>query len=104
MDDYDHLMTNEEAAAFLQVHPQTMTAWRRRKFGPKWIGIGYNIRYIKAHLVEWLNLRTVDPNVKVEPNINAEPKPIKLPKMSSRLREILDLPRVPKGRPKMKTA
>jgi predicted DNA-binding transcriptional regulator AlpA len=54
------LLTTEEAAAILDVRPQTLAVWRSSKrHGPPYVKIGHNIRYRMRDLEAWLESRTV---------------------------------------------
>ncbi|MBF0342356.1 MAG: helix-turn-helix domain-containing protein [Magnetococcales bacterium] len=92
------LLTTVDAAKFLDVHAQTLTIWRRQNRGPKYIPIEGNIRYDQADLVAWLESRKVDPS-----SLGKDLPKIRPKKYADLLRETLNLPRVPRGRPR-KTA
>jgi len=50
----EEALTEEEAAAFYKVKPQTMAKWRMQKTGPKYCRIGTGrgaIRYLKSELI-----------------------------------------------------
>ena len=48
-------LTNEEAAAWLKVHPLTLHRWRQRGTGPEWYRLGERrIYYRKADLKAYL--------------------------------------------------
>lgn len=52
------LINTESAAALLGVKPATLIAWRHRRTGPSFVGIGRLIRYRPSDLLEWLERRT----------------------------------------------
>ncbi|MEO5335169.1 MAG: helix-turn-helix domain-containing protein [Magnetococcus sp. YQC-5] len=89
-----NLMTTKEAAEYLQLSPGTLTNWRMRKFGPKYVKNGGSVRYTQSAIAEWIQSRTVDPNIKQEPQ-SIKPRS---PSRAEKLRETLNLPRVPRGR------
>jgi hypothetical protein len=45
IDDRRQLGTPDEVAAFLQVKPGTLSQWRHRQEGPKFIKVGKLVRY-----------------------------------------------------------
>lgn len=50
------LMTELEAANFLQIQPKTLQRWRMQGVGPKCVKIGKkNIRYKMDDLMEWVD-------------------------------------------------
>jgi excisionase family DNA binding protein len=54
------LLTREEAAAYLDVKPQTLACWATTKrYGLKYIRVGRNVRYRQADLDRFLAARTV---------------------------------------------
>lgn len=54
------LLTTEQAAAFLDLKPQTLAVWRfKKRCGPAYVRIGHNIRYRMRDLEAWLESRTV---------------------------------------------
>ena len=56
--DLDALLTETQAAEFLQVSPRTLQAWRVRGGGPRYQKLGRAVRYQRRALVEWLEART----------------------------------------------
>jgi hypothetical protein len=61
----DATLDTAQAAALLQVEPDTLRHWRRRGVGPPYVRVTHNIiRYLPRHLEEWLAARTVVPEPK----------------------------------------
>jgi len=58
--DPDQLFTPEEAAALLNVKPQTLAKWRMggRGLGPHFVKVGRAIRYRRATLVSFIEGNT----------------------------------------------
>ena len=54
------LMTTDEAAKFLDVHPATLATWRMIEGrGPRYLKVGErNVRYRRSELDRWLTART----------------------------------------------
>lgn len=48
------LWTVEETAAYLQVPPATLYAWRNRRIGPPGIRVGRYVRYRPVDVERWL--------------------------------------------------
>ena len=50
------LMTTDEAAEFLDLHPATMATWRMTEGrGPRYFKVGQrNVRYRRSELERWL--------------------------------------------------
>lgn len=60
------LLTNDEAAAYLGVAPQTLTIWRCvKRYAIPYIKVGSRIRYRREDLDAWLASRTVGPQARV---------------------------------------
>lgn len=57
------LMTTEEAAALLDVQPNTLAKWRRLDAGPPFVKVGRNVRYRRRDLAEWLDGQRVLPGM-----------------------------------------
>jgi excisionase family DNA binding protein len=54
------LLTREDAAAYLDVKPQTLACWASTKrYGLRYVKVGRNVRYRKADLDRFLEARTV---------------------------------------------
>jgi hypothetical protein len=50
----EEALTEEEAAAFYKVKPQTMAKWRMNRVGPSYFRLGHKrgtIRYFKSDLI-----------------------------------------------------
>jgi excisionase family DNA binding protein len=54
-------MTEDEAAAYLDLRPTTLASWRNKNVGPAYLKVGRLIRYRQADLDAWLNSRLVTP-------------------------------------------
>ena len=54
------ILTEVEAATFLKVKPQTLSAWRHRSVGPNFTRAGKCIRYRMADLLAYLDQQTVN--------------------------------------------
>ena len=58
----DRLMTPLEAAAFLNVRPQTLATWRSsNRYGIPYVKVGHVVRYRRSDLERWLKGQTVTP-------------------------------------------
>ena len=59
----DHLLTQDQAAAILNLeNARTLSAWRVRRIGPKWINIGKRcIRYRRMDLESYIESCAVSP-------------------------------------------
>jgi len=60
-DTLPRLLTCDEAAALLQVRPQTLAVWRSSRRHPelRYVRVGRSIRYRYADLLAYLAARTV---------------------------------------------
>ena len=58
-DDGLHLMTEQQLADALQMHPQSLADWRHRSSGPRYVKLGRCVRYRIADVEEWLESRAV---------------------------------------------
>lgn len=56
-----HLMTTKEAAAFLDLKPNTLVKWRQRGEGPPFVRLGANVRYAEADLRAYIEGNRVFP-------------------------------------------
>ena len=57
MDQEHHLLTNEEAASYLRLRPQTLRVWRYKRKGPQFLKIGNKVCYRRDDLDRWLESR-----------------------------------------------
>ena len=48
------LLTNEQAAALLDLKPSTLPVWRCHGKGPRFIKYNHAVRYAEADVLEWL--------------------------------------------------
>ena len=49
------LLTTDQAAGFLDVHPATLATWRSEGRGPRYLKVGErNVRYRRSELERWL--------------------------------------------------
>jgi hypothetical protein len=58
------LLTEKQAADFLVLPPRTLTNWRYRRTGPKFVRTGRHIRYRMRDLEAWLTKREQDPETR----------------------------------------
>ena len=94
------ICTQEEAAAILHVSRKTLTNWRVKRLskGPKFFRSGRKILYRRVDIAAWVAGEIIDPE---EKQVQQPPqKIIRRPSIGLKLRETLDLPRVPRGRPR----
>ena len=64
MDNTTTLLTATQTADLLQVHTNTLSRWRLRNTGPRYIRISdgpRGVRYRRADLERWLQQRTQTP-------------------------------------------
>jgi predicted DNA-binding transcriptional regulator AlpA len=54
----DQLLTDDEVAEMLRVHPATLKNWSRRGAGPPRIKIGAGVRYRLADVEAWITAQT----------------------------------------------
>ena len=64
-DDSGNLLTQEQAAEFLNMKPSTLTTWRALRKGPKYSKVGRSVRYRRSDLVEFVSGRVVEPLVEM---------------------------------------
>ena len=55
------LLTEEEAAEFLQIPVRTLQSWRYRKQGPAYVKMGHAVRYRVELLDTWVDQHIVEP-------------------------------------------
>ena len=57
-----NLLTSEQAATFLQLHPNTLANWRSsRRVELPYVKVGGAVRYREADLLEFLQQNTTRP-------------------------------------------
>ena len=55
----DHLLTNDDLADELGVHPTTLAQWRLiAGRGPRFVKVGSSVRYRRSDVEKWLTERT----------------------------------------------
>lgn len=55
------LLDTEQAAAHLNMQPQTLRVWRTQGKGPRFVRIGRHVRYQMGQLDAFIEAQTVDP-------------------------------------------
>jgi excisionase family DNA binding protein len=55
------LLTIEELAEYLDVPVATVRTWRANKTGPRGVRVGRHVRYRRADVEDWLELRSDPP-------------------------------------------
>ncbi len=56
----DSLLTREQAAAYLNVRPQTLAVWATNKRYPlAYVRVGRSVRYLRSELDQFIAARTV---------------------------------------------
>jgi excisionase family DNA binding protein len=50
----DRLLTDDEAAAYLQASTSTLNFWRTQRRGPAFVKLGRNVRYRRCDLDRWI--------------------------------------------------
>jgi hypothetical protein len=58
MADFEPLLTELDAARFLNVHPGTLRNWRCKGKGPAYTLVGEAVRYIPQYLRDYVDVRT----------------------------------------------
>jgi hypothetical protein len=61
MDTTGELLTEREAADRLLMKPQTLTKWRCRKRGPRYVRLGGKVRYRAGDVQAFIDAGVVDP-------------------------------------------
>ena len=51
---HQKLLTTDQTAEILDVHPATLAAWRSEGRGPRYLKIERNVRYRSEDLERWL--------------------------------------------------
>lgn len=55
----NELLTDIQAAEVLDVSPGTLSVWRSTgRYGIPFVKIGFNVRYRRGDLMDWLDKRT----------------------------------------------
>jgi len=49
------LLDSNKVARLLGVEVETLGAWRRKGYGPRWYRVGKNVRYTETDLRVWMN-------------------------------------------------
>jgi predicted DNA-binding transcriptional regulator AlpA len=58
----DQLLTEREAAAMIaDLKPATLSKWRRRRKGPRYLKLGSKVRYRLTDIEEWTAAQLIDP-------------------------------------------
>jgi excisionase family DNA binding protein len=57
--DPDSLVTEVQAAKFLNISIRTLQAWRIKLAGPRFVRVGRAIRYRRSDLTAWIEANTV---------------------------------------------
>jgi hypothetical protein len=57
--DSDALLTEAQAADFLNLSVRTIQAWRNKWTGPVFVRLGRTIRYRRSDLVAWISKNAV---------------------------------------------
>ena len=58
MPDLEPLLTELDAAKFLNTHPGTLRNWRSKNKGPPWISVGAAVRYAPKDLRDYIEVHT----------------------------------------------
>ena len=56
----NNLLTTNDLASLLGIHPQTLADWRVDKRGPAWVRVGRTVRYSPDVVAAWLDAQTAD--------------------------------------------
>jgi excisionase family DNA binding protein len=57
--DPDSLVTEVQAAKFLNISIRTLQAWRIKLAGPRFVRVGRAIRYRRSDLIAWIEANIV---------------------------------------------
>jgi hypothetical protein len=49
------LLDSSKVARLLGIEVETLAAWRRKNYGPRWYRLGRNVRYTETDLRLWMN-------------------------------------------------
>lgn len=69
MNSFQELLDPGKVARLLGVETETLGAWRRKGYGPRWYRIGRKIKYAEADLRDWINAQIYSIDTQ---NIHAE--------------------------------
>lgn len=58
-EDMPEMLTNDQAAKYLKIQPQTLSLWRSQGISPRYKKINKVVRYAKSDLLEYLEENTV---------------------------------------------
>ena len=58
MSDFEPLLTELDAARFLNTHPGTLRNWRSKGKGPPYVAVGHAVRYAPRDLRGYVEVRT----------------------------------------------
>lgn len=56
--DIPSILCERDAAAYLQISPRTLQAWRVSGRGPAYLKLGASVRYSREALTRWLDAQT----------------------------------------------
>lgn len=58
MSEFEPLLTELDAAKFLNTHPGTLRNWRSKNKGPPWVAVGNAVRYAPEALRQYVEVHT----------------------------------------------
>jgi hypothetical protein len=58
MSEFEPLLTELDAAKFLNTHPGTLRNWRSKNKGPPWVAVGNAVRYAPEGLRQYVEVHT----------------------------------------------
>jgi Helix-turn-helix domain len=67
------MLSPARVAQAFDIQVDTLAAWRRRGYGPKWYRIGRQIKYAEADLLAWLSTQAGDKRLALPDNGNSAP-------------------------------
>ncbi len=59
MSGFEPLLTELDAARFLNTHPGTLRNWRSKGMGPPYVAVGAAVRYAPGDLRQYIEARTI---------------------------------------------
>jgi hypothetical protein len=62
MPDFEPLLTEQDAARFLNAHPGTLRNWRSKGRGPPYVAVGAAVRYAPQDLRAYIEVHTRRPH------------------------------------------